>query len=388
MDSRAAVAFVWAKQEGFFELARKPSQRFHLTREEALNGLDDKRYFAPLARKRSGSKKDDVALTGNVLWADIDHLDAPDRAREGLMRLGIEPSLLIYSGNKGFWIYLKLDRHIETNEIESMNRGLAALVDGDACADRTRLARLPGSINLATGNLAKVVDATFAEYDPADLVSLRASGGVSSADAGTISLPQLTYANFPAAPVLSERGVVYIRSHPRRNEGYDRSAEEQRIFTALIHEGWTDEEIVGFANASKLPRHLQELARHGDTRWTARSLANARAHVEKTHPTPISTTPMCRESVTYQHVDRSEALKLLTGQPRAEAIQTIITTFGCSKRTAQRVIKQLIVGGFVSSRRDGRSSRLTLTEQSSRHINGRFRKLMVVPTLTSITKSP
>jgi DNA-binding IclR family transcriptional regulator len=97
---------------------------------------------------------------------------------------------------------------------------------------------------------------------------------------------------------------------------------------------------------------------------------------------------MCRESVTYQHVDRSEALKLLTGQPRAEAIQTIITTFGCSKRTAQRVIKQLIVGGFVSSRRDGRSSRLTLTEQSSRHINGRFRKLMVVPTLTSITKSP
>jgi len=42
VDSREAVAFVWAKQEGFFELARKTSQRFHLRREEALNGLDDK----------------------------------------------------------------------------------------------------------------------------------------------------------------------------------------------------------------------------------------------------------------------------------------------------------------------------------------------------------
>jgi hypothetical protein len=71
---RSAVQFVWASQVGLFELAYYPNRRTHYTKSAALNCLGGNRYFAPLARKTRGSKKENVADVGNMLWADIDSL--------------------------------------------------------------------------------------------------------------------------------------------------------------------------------------------------------------------------------------------------------------------------------------------------------------------------
>jgi hypothetical protein len=74
--ARRAVESICERQDGLFELAYLPNQRVHYTKREALDSLAGNRYFAPLARKTRGSKKEDVADTGNVLWADIDSLRA------------------------------------------------------------------------------------------------------------------------------------------------------------------------------------------------------------------------------------------------------------------------------------------------------------------------
>jgi hypothetical protein len=43
---------------------------------------------------------------------------------------------------KGFWVYLKLNESIPTDEIELLNRGLEVLLDADRCHNRDRIARL------------------------------------------------------------------------------------------------------------------------------------------------------------------------------------------------------------------------------------------------------
>jgi len=71
----------------------------------------------------------------------------------------------------------------------------------------------------------------------------------------------------------------YIDLSPGHGEhGYDRSVMEQKIFTALVYQGWTDDEIVSFADAYRLPRHLQERARRKNASWTQRSIGKARAY--------------------------------------------------------------------------------------------------------------
>jgi hypothetical protein len=119
--ARRAVEFIWEGQDGLFELAHYPHERAHYTKTEALDSLVGHRYVAPLARKSRGSKKENVADVGNVLWADIDSLDGFDDRLQRL--LPIRPSLVVFSGMKGFWIYLKLSEFVPTKKIESLNSG-------------------------------------------------------------------------------------------------------------------------------------------------------------------------------------------------------------------------------------------------------------------------
>ena len=47
--------------------------------------------------------------------------------------LGLTPSAIVYSGNKGYWAYIKLSEPVPVLKIEHLNRGLACLLDGDNC---------------------------------------------------------------------------------------------------------------------------------------------------------------------------------------------------------------------------------------------------------------
>lgn len=173
-DAALVLEFLWSGQDGLFELARKSEGRYNgqlYPRDEALSSLAGYDYFGPLARRSYGSSDENVAGVGNVLWADIDNADRIDGR---LARVPVAPSLVIHSGNTGFWVYWKLTRSIAAAEIESLNRGLTHRLEADRGSwRRTQLARLPGSYREETGTLAEVVEFGSAAYDPDRLSSFR-----------------------------------------------------------------------------------------------------------------------------------------------------------------------------------------------------------------------
>jgi hypothetical protein len=384
-SAKHAVAFIWSGQDGIFELAREPDKRRYFTKPEALSVLDKHCYFAPLARKRRGSKKEDVADTGNVLWADIDHLEGlEDRLRR---LVPIRPSLVVFSGRKGFWVYLKLSEAIPTDEIEVLNTGLRKLLGADHCHNRDRLARLPGSIHQESGNRAEVVEFSGLVYSHTDLAFLKdlappkASRPTEAVFGGTA--PLLT--SFPTEfPALNPELWLYIERSPRRGQyGYDRSDMEQKLFTALVYQGWTDDEIITFATVYRLPRHLQERMRHGDYRWTERSLRSAREYAA-THPkTPTEnsiTKTMCIGSDTngsYRHTDRNKALRLVTGDQTPQQLILAWMTHlpnQPSRPTAYRMLKQFKGRYIYKDRKTWK-----LTELGEHHTASKMNYLMVLP---------
>src|SRR5829696_6490029 len=205
---------------------------------------------------------------------------------------------------KGFWIYLKLGEPVPTDEIEVLNRGLEALLGADRCHNRDRLARLPGSIHQLSGKHAEVEEFSGLVYEYADLAFLNdLARSPRKAATGQASDATTLLTSFPKEfAVLSDELWLYIERTPRWGEyGYDRSRMEQKIFTALVYQDWTDDEIITFATHYRLPRHLQEWMRHQDYRWTERSLRKAREHAVA-HPKRSSesstTKTMCIGSDT------------------------------------------------------------------------------------------
>jgi hypothetical protein len=172
-DPAEMLAFLWSGQEGLFELARKDVsvyERRLYTREAALASFAGNDVFGPVARVLRDSAQ--VVEEGNVLWVDVDEADGLDeRLAE---RVPVAPSVLLDSGNRGFWAFWKLSRAIPAAQLESLNRGLAHRLGGDAgSVRRTQLARLPGSRRKETGRTAKVVAFARVSYDPEQLAAVR-----------------------------------------------------------------------------------------------------------------------------------------------------------------------------------------------------------------------
>lgn len=164
MDPAAAVEFLWSGQDGYFELARTADGREHRSlypKAEALSSLAGNDRFGPLPRV----DKDERSVEhGNVLWVDID--DA-DRIDVQLARIPVAPSLVLHSGNTGFWVFWKLAQPISTERIEFLNRRLADRLDADRGSwRRSQLARLPGAYRSETGKFAEVIHFGGAEYEP------------------------------------------------------------------------------------------------------------------------------------------------------------------------------------------------------------------------------
>jgi hypothetical protein len=385
VEARDAVAFVWSGQDGLFELAYETDKRRYFSRDKALTVLDEYRYFAPLARRRRGSKKKDVAATGNVLWADIDHLGGLE---DRLRRLApISPSLVVFSGRKGFWVYLKLNEAIPSDEIELLNTGLETLLGADSCHNIDRIARLPGSIHQESGKQADVVEFSGVVYSLADLAFLKdlAPAKASRPTEAVFGRTAPVLSGFPKEfAALSSDLRLYIERSPRHGEhGYDRSRMEQKIFTALAYQGWADDEIITFATVYRLPRHIQEWSGHKNYSWTERSIKKVREWITAHPPSPNSfiTKSMCMEGDSkgsYTHSDRYKALRLVTGDQRTkELIHTLMTKLPNqpTERTAYRVLWQLRGAGYI--RKEGKT--WILTEAGIHHTSTKMNYLMVLP---------
>src|SRR5581483_5076024 len=346
-----------------------------MSREEAFAGIAGSRFFGPLARRAKGSRREQIAETGNVIWADVDSRDAPQRISERMAPLGLDPSVLVDSGNKGYWIYVKLTRCIPTDEIERLNRALRKLMDGDNCWARTQIARLPGSVNDKSGRRVEIVSFSGARYDPDFIVdALSPSAALDSASHYT-NRPQSTAADlergkrttFGVVPPLPHTMRTYINQRPRKGEGYDRSLMEQQIFTLLVARGWSDDQIIAYADAHRLSKHTERRIKRGTYAWTTENLKAARKYQEKS-----STTEVCMETVTptRRQLDGVFVLTLVCGQRQCDLVREVVQRTGRHKRTVLRALKQPEEGGLLYRVRCGNTVTIHLTERGSAKTKG------------------
>lgn len=280
MGSRLFLELIWKDQAGLFEVATTLTSRQHLSFDDAVKarGMN---YFAPLPRARPRFRDKDVVDTGNVLWVDIDSRDALSRVERSLHPVDIHPSAIVDSGNKGYWLYFKLDRHIRTKQIVELNKRLIALVDGDrACSNPSRVARIPGSIHPGSGKTVTLIDMPGTRFDPNQIFALTAAVDAEEG-AKPEESPELQLGSFGPVPAFTAAEHAYIRSRPAAGPGTDRSAVEQRLFTKMIYAGWSDEAIIAFADRYQLPKHMEERSRSHSYRWIELSLRNAHAYIEQ-----------------------------------------------------------------------------------------------------------
>jgi len=354
--------------------------------------MERMRFFAPLARRRRGSKKGDVHSFANVLWADMDSREALATVERELQPLGFSPSVVVDSGNKGFWIYLKLTKPIPVAQIESLNKRLAVLVGGDKAWNCDRIARLPGSIHPKSGNLARVVSFTGEVFDverieaalPADRDQAREVVKAGTAPAAPTLAPFAAIgARFPT-PILSGALTEYVARCPRRGEGFDRSEWEQKIFVALVGQGWNDEQIIAYSNSVGLSKHVQEGMKRGDFSWTFLSLQEARNYVAANPSDPSLLTHMCKEPVPLRtRLDRDELLAYSHERTQVEIINHFSTRDGFNPKTVQRALNRFVDGGYITKSRQGHTFLCLHTEKTKQRNAKRFRPGLVVPSVSN-----
>jgi RepB DNA-primase from phage plasmid len=147
--------------EGYVELER-PGAVVRLA--SRARGRGEEVFVTPLPRSAPEPGKGAVA-PGSVVWVDLDG----ERRGSELGRLAaLRPCLTVHSGG-GLHCYWRVTEELEPAEIESLNRRLCRLVGGDqACTDRGRIMRLPGTFNGRRGRWCRVLkaDRSRAPVDP------------------------------------------------------------------------------------------------------------------------------------------------------------------------------------------------------------------------------
>lgn len=405
----AAVRLIFSGQVGLVEVAPgSPSTRRCLSGpNEFLAAIDRCRYFGPLTRKRyPGSTIADVSEFGDVLWADGDAIHDKgaiateaevstlrSRLETAWRQLGLAPSIIVFSGNRGVHSYWKLPRSIPKAEIGELNRRLAHWLETDTAVWQVNhLLRVPGSRHELTGRTADVLHLSSHTIDPelfyallpalptpARTVSAPPTHALSSADRVSYPRPWLTAA------------ITRYSANPPEKGKVDRSSQEQAIFTHLACQGWSDEQIIQFAHDRRLPRHIEEWFRrrpHGS--WTRKAITDARAHllekgvitVPEGGPTnhngilvPVGETlqmVLRRERRPhYRHVDRGRMLYFVRGQTSRELTNEWMGDSGCSQRTAYNILKSYVEGGLVSKDGKGKNTRVHLTDYAKERMMSR-----------------
>lgn len=385
------LTFIWKGQEGLFEVARTPDKRRQLPLDQAV-AAQGMNFFAPLARVRRRGRDEDVASTGNVVWVDIDSRDALVRVEKILDPLGLHPSAIVDSTNKGYWLYYKLDGHIPAHEIELLNKGLAALIGGDrGCWHRSRIARLPGSVHEKSGKTVTVVEMTAVLFDPDALCVFREVAPTQGKGTQPTALAQATLIErrgkvvaFSSFPRLTRAQWRYISERPAQGEGIDRSSFEYSIYMKLILQGWDDDQIIAFADQTRLAKHTEELERRHSYEWIERSLRKAHTHIEENSLNPLY-GDMCNESETYRsQLDLRLVLEHVQGQTVKELHAYFAEAEGTPRATFMRHLGRLEDANYIKRTRDGRFKRVSLTEKARRSVHGRYRRAIVLRTVKAM----
>ncbi len=144
---------------------RSVQQTFCASVDEALQCVEQYSgkanvYVGACPRSERRGTRDAVRFV-IATWADLDfhQLDADDRGHaeavgyERISSLGIQPSILVRTGNglQAWWHFhepILISAQHPASYFESINRGIAKKLGGDAVHDLARVLRIPGTVNL------------------------------------------------------------------------------------------------------------------------------------------------------------------------------------------------------------------------------------------------
>ncbi len=269
-DPDKAIRLLWDGygEEVFFETRPHPSIiKYEKDLESAVEIAKESSFFGILPRRREGSKTQDVVLKGNVVWVDVDSPRSLGLIDSKLRPLGLVPTVVMSSGY-GYWFFWKLVNLSSITVIENINRGLSAVLGGDSCHDRTRICRVPGSVNTKYGKKRPVEIIEINEGVLFSARSFRAVLPMKKASAQVVNLKAIT-------PHPDDRVTWIERTDPDWSgkedlgayvegevlAGADRSRMEFRVAVLLLRSGWTRGEIRDFFDTHQLPRHLQNINR-------------------------------------------------------------------------------------------------------------------------------
>jgi hypothetical protein len=339
---------------------RKPPRAYEETLDALLSG--EARFFAPAPRFRKGNKKDDCAMQFDALWIDIDREPGVDPYEllaeiRTLLPEDLQPSAVVFSGNKGLHCYWKLDRLLSIEEVESWNKALAHAVGGDCCHDRTRILTHPGTPHRKTGRLVEIIDFT-AEVHPVE--RLRQLPEIPKPATKVKPSDKRAEASgengewFIAAEALTGWGEIEL-PNPNRFMGIDwaymarfhrkewmrgdwsRSEVEASIVSRLVGEGASDHQIRKIADGY-FSKHIEERPKRG-CRYIDRTIRSARRDwFDKgwiTHPLGGGRKRRKAKYRASSVADLEKYLELVHGQPLSEWVGEV-RLMGKSKASAYR----------------------------------------------------
>ncbi len=378
-DSDKAIRLLWGGYgEGvFFDIRPHPSTiEYEKDLESAVEIAKESRFIGILPKRFEGSKTRDVVLKGNVVWVDIDSPNALGLIDSKLRPRGLVPTVVMSSGH-GYWFFWKLTNLSSVAVIENINRGLSAVLGGDSCHDRTRICRVPGSVNTKYGQKRPV---EIIEINEGVLYSARSFRAVlpkKKASTQIVNLNAIT--PHPDDRVTwiehtdpdwtgKEDLAAYVNGEVPA--GVDRSRVECRIATHLLRSGWSRGEIRDFFDTHQLPRHLQNINRGKIDSFDQMitkivneySKGWKKKEKETPQPPPVykgsSHTRMGtkdarpRRSETELCRDRFALAQMANGQGRSQFIEDGAKALGLTRGTIEHDIKCLFKSGVLVKRID------------------------------------
>lgn len=302
-DARYAITVLMEGQEAVWPVTTRSGLRsaptWVTTPEDVFPLLGAVDYIAPWGFCEPKRDKTHVSPQGNLLWLDLDPppgltaeaLDSHIKERRDVL-LGLlpAPTLVVWSG-RGEWMYWKLAVPIRVAEFERVNRLLPRIAGSSDTSSWSveHWARLPGSINEKTGQVAAVRSISDARYEAGSLVDLievaaaQARVDVLRPDpaigAGVGRASIATAATVPSIDLPPDL-VEYVRANPTWDQahqaGIDRSARDQAIIAHAFNQRCTDGEIKAWFEAHELRRYAEERDRGRGDSYLARSIEKAR----------------------------------------------------------------------------------------------------------------
>jgi DNA-binding transcriptional ArsR family regulator len=311
--------------------------------------------------------------------------------------IDLPPSAVVDSGG-GFWLYWKLSELADTELIEEWNYRLNIFLRDQVpgvdrgCWNRNRCARLVGTVHEETGITAHFLPEHLSRrmYAPAEAEERIPLLPDASPDPEMASLPAPVLVEPPVGDGDVASALARFRWYWEESlseaevkaRGQTRHQIEFALAVALVEAGCTEEEIIELFDRHALAKHVEKKRvnpgnRYGYARLT---VENARAAAAR-KPTPVG-EPRGGQAVAakpkraWNEADRGEILAMVDEHSHSALtvgamVKAISERFGCTERTAENALSQLVEAGYIEKRPNpsGRGKIVVVSEKGRKFLD-------------------